>query len=130
MSNGQDQARLQEIEKHLRSLDQRVSVLSAVDGERAKQLIAKTFDDPRTVIIYRGVQRGRTQRQIAEALSSRGLPLAQQQRVSDTLNQLEDLGFLSRRKDEGFEAIDGWDDFGLEKTMRKTLRQAKLDDLK
>jgi hypothetical protein len=128
--NGQDQARLQEIEKHLRNLDERVSVLSAVDGSRAKQVIAETFKDPRTVIIYRGVQRGKTQQQIAAALRERSLPQALQQRVSDTFSHLEDLGFLRRRPDKAFDIVQGWDDFGLEKVMRKTLLRDNIADLK
>jgi hypothetical protein len=130
VSNGQDQARLQEIEKHLRSLDERVSVLSAVDGGRAKQVIAETFKDPRAVIIYRGVQLGKTQQQIAAALRERALPQALQQRVSDTFSQMEDLGFLRRRRDKAFDIVQGWDDFGLEKVMRKTLLRDNIADLK
>lgn len=62
MADDHTQARLQRIEDHLRSLDDRVSVLSAVDSGAAKERIAETFgSDPRTVVIYRGVQAGLTQ---------------------------------------------------------------------
>src|SRR5205823_13898510 len=66
MADDVNQARLQRIEDHLRSLDARVSVLSAVDSGEVKKRIAATFSDPRMVIIYRGVQAGLTQQQIAE----------------------------------------------------------------
>jgi hypothetical protein len=124
-----NQARLQRIEDHLRSLDARVFVLSAVDSGAAKQRIADTFGDPRTAIIYRGVQAGFTQQRIADALKERNLPRPQQQRVSDTLDELVELGFIERTKKGRFVIVDGWDAFGLERVLKKTLRASKIDDL-
>lgn len=129
MSGDIDQARLQRIEDHLRSLDARVSVLSAVDSGAAKQRIADTFSDPRSVIIYRGVARGLTQQQIADALRERDLPQALQQRVSDSLEELVDLGFIGRTKKGKFVVVDGWDAFGLDRVLKKTLRTNKIADL-
>lgn len=129
MADDVNQARLQRIEDHLRSLDARVSVLSAVDSGAAKQRIADTFSDPRTAIIYRGVQVGFTQRRIADALKERNLPRPQQQRVSDALDELVELGFIARTKKGRFVVVDGWDAFGLDRALKKTLRTSKVDDL-
>jgi hypothetical protein len=129
MADDVNQARLQRIEDHLRSLDARVSVLSAVDNGAAKQRIADTFSDARTAIIYRGVQAGLTQREIADALKERSLPRAQQQRVSDTLDELVELGFIERTKKGRFVVVDGWDAFGLDRMLKRTLRTSKVDDL-
>jgi DNA-binding HxlR family transcriptional regulator len=106
-----------------------VSVLGVVgDAAEAKRRIADTFSDARTVIIYRGVQHRMNQPQIVAALKERELPQAQQQRVSDTLRELEDAMFV-RRNQAGYERHEGWDEFGLERTLRKTLRDAKVADL-
>jgi hypothetical protein len=129
MANDLNQARLQRIEDHLRSLDTRVCVLSAVDSGAAKQRIADTFSDPRTAIIYRGVQAGFTQRRIADALKERNLPRPQQQRVSDALDELVELGFIERTNKGRFVVVDGWDAFGLDRVLKKTLRTSKVDDL-
>lgn len=129
MPDDVNQARLQRIENHLRSLDARVSVLSAVDSGAAKQRIADTFSDPRTAIIYRGVQAGFTQQRIADVLKERNLPRPQQQRVSDALDELVELGFIARTKKGRFVVVDGWDEFGLDRVLKKTLRASKVDDL-
>ena len=130
MTGEYGQARLQRIENHLKNLDQRVSVLSAVEDATVKQRIAKTFgDDPRMVIIYRGVQRGMTQQQIANALKDRGLGGALQPRVSETLIDLEARGFVRRTPEGPFRPRDGWDDFGLDRTLKKTLRTHKIADI-
>jgi hypothetical protein len=129
MGDDRNQARLQRIEEHLRNLDARVSVLSAVDSGAAKQRIAETFTDPRAVIIYRGVQAGMTQQEIANALRERGLPRPQQQRVSDTFDDLVDLGFIERTKKGRFVTVEGWDAFGLDRVLKKTLRTSKVDDV-
>jgi hypothetical protein len=81
------------------------------------------------VIIYRGVQRGMTQRQIADALKQRSLAGALQPRVSETLIELEGRGFVRRAPDGPFRPREGWDDFGLERTLKKTLRTHKIADI-
>ena len=130
MADDVNQARLQRIEDHLRSLDARVSVLSAVDSGAAKTRIADTFGtDARSVIIYQGVEKGLTQQQIATALRQRELPQAQQQRVSDTLEELVDLGFIERTNKGRFIVSDGWNAFGLDRVLKKTLRVSKVTDL-
>jgi hypothetical protein len=114
----------------LRRLDDRVSVLGVVgDDAGAKKRIADMFgNDARMVIVYRGVQHQMTQQQIVEALSKRDLPRAQQQRVSDSLRELEDAMFIRRTK-QGFQRHEGWDEFGLERVLKKTLRDQKVDDV-
>src|SRR5205823_5249237 len=122
MSSDHTQARLQRIEKDVRDLSATVSVLAAVDDGAAKQRIADTFgSDPRTVIIYRGVQRGLTQQEIADLLKERGLPLATQPRVSETLDVLEQRRFIERAPKGVRNILPGWDKFGLERTLKKTL---------
>jgi hypothetical protein len=130
MTNDHTQARLQRIEDHLRSLDERVSVLSAVDSGAAKKRIAETFgSDPRMVIIYRGVQAGVTQQGIADALRSRNLTGAQQARVSNAFTQLEDLGFIAATPKGKFLPVGGWESFGIERVLKRTLRNNHVDDL-
>ena len=130
MPDDVNQARLQRIEDHLRSLDDRVSVLSAVDSAATKQRIADTFSsDTRMVIIYRGVQAGWTQQEIANALKERELPRAQQQRVSDALDELVELGFIGRTKKGRFVVAGGWDAYGLDRVLKKTLRTNRVADL-
>lgn len=130
MSNDYAQGRLQRIEEHLREIDEQISVLAAVDDGPAKQRIAQTFGtDARAVIVFRGIQQRMTQQQIADALKARNLPLAQQPRVSEMLSELEERGFIKRLPDGSYGVQEGWDRFGLEKTLKKTLKIKKVDDL-
>jgi hypothetical protein len=130
MTADHTQARLQRIEDHLRSLDERVSVLSAVDDGPARDRIRETFaDNPRMVIILRGIQRGMTQTAIAAALKTRSLPGAHQSLVSAALSELEELQFVKKVPGGGYVQRDGWVDFGLEKTLKKTLRAKNIADL-
>lgn len=124
------QARLQRIEEDVRSLNARYRVLATVDDSAVRQKITDLFgDDARMAIIYRGVQRGLMQQEIAAALAERKLPLATQQRVSDSLGLLVDQGFVSRKPKGPFAASEGWEDFGMEKTIRATLKKHKVRDL-
>lgn len=126
------QARLQRMEEDLRSLKQQVSVLSVVEDPAVRKKIQDTFgDDPRSVIIYRGVERGMTQVQIAAALRERGLPRAQQPRVSETLDELVDRGFVRKAPKGRYVPRDerAYADFGLEKVLRRALRNHGIDDL-
>jgi hypothetical protein len=126
----QTQARLQRIEKDVRDLSATVSVLAAVDSGAAKKRIKDTFgSDPRMVIIYRGVQAGLTQQQIANAVKKRGLPAATQQRVSDALADLEEQRFIERTSKGQPVVLPGWDKFGLERTLKKTLRTHGVADI-
>lgn len=128
-----DQARLQRMEEDLRSLKQQVSVLSIEQDPAVRGKIRETFgDDARNVIIYRGIQLGMSQTDIAAALRERGLPKAQQPRVSETLDELVDRGFVSRAPKGRYVVRDenAWANFGLEKTLKKTLKKSGIDDLK
>jgi hypothetical protein len=126
----QTQARFQRIEDHLRSLDEKVSVLSAVDGDAAKKRVSDTFgSNPRMVIIYRGIQLRMTQQQIADALRARKLTGAQQPKVSLAFRELEELGFIERTAKGQYLPIRGWESFGLERVLKKTLRDQGIDGL-
>ena len=129
MSDQHTQAHLQRIERHVQSLDDTVSVLSAVDGA-AKQRIVDTFaGNPRLVVIYRGIQKNLTQQQIADALRQRGLSGAQQARVSNAFRELEELGFIKRAPKGPWTATGGWASFALERVLKKSLKDARVDDL-
>jgi hypothetical protein len=130
VTEDQLQARMQRIEADVRGLHEKVGVLAAVDSGGAKKRIADTFSAPRTVIIYRGLKAGMTQAQIASSLKERGLTKgAQQQQVSATIRELEDLGFVEKTPRGKYVATAGWETFGLEKVLRKTLRDGRVDDL-
>ena len=118
MSSDHSQARLQSIEERVANLDDTVAVLAMVDDVAAKERIERVFaDDPRMVIVYRGMQRGLTQQETADALRARGLPGAQQADVSRARSVLVDEGFLKR---EGRDVLvrGGWQPFGLDKALR------------
>jgi len=123
------QARLQRMEERLASLDRTVAVLAKVDDAPVKR-IAETFaDDPSMVIVYRGVQENFSQARIAEALRDRALPRADQARVSRACGSLYDLGFLKKRKPSGYTIEEGWQAFGIEKSLKLILRRAGIADL-
>lgn len=121
---------MQRIEADVRGLHEKVAVLAAVDSGAARERISTTFRDARTVIIYRGLQAGLTQTQIAAELKARSLRKgAQQQQVSATIREFEDLGFVEKTSKGKYVPTPGWDSFGLEKVLRKTLRTESVDDL-
>jgi len=126
------QSRLQRMEEDLRSLKQQVSVLSVVEDPAVRQKIKETFDgDARNVIIYRGIELGMNQTEIAAALRERDLPKAQQPRVSETLDELVERGFVRRAPKGRYVLRDekAYADFGLEKVLKKTLKKQGVDDL-
>lgn len=132
MTDEYTQARLQRMEEDLRSLKQQVSVLSVVEDPAVRKKIQDAFgDDPRNVIVYRGIERGMNQTQIAAALKERGLPRAQQPRVSETLDELVDRGFVRRAPKGRYMLRDekAYADFGLAKTLKKTLKRHGVRDL-
>src|SRR5438045_880403 len=122
MSGDHTQARLQRIEKDVRQLSATVSVLAAVDSGAAEQRMQDTFaSDPRMVVIYRGIEKGLTQQQIATALKERGLAGATQPRVSEALDYLEEQRFIERAPKGQPNVLPGWDAFGLQRVLKKTL---------
>jgi hypothetical protein len=124
------QGRLQDIEKHVRSLDGTVRVLASVDRPAVRKQIEQTFADPRVVLVYRGVQRGLKQQEIADELKLRQLPRATQPFVSGILAQLHDRGFVDKApKGAGYTTVDGWNAFNLDRVLRKLLKAAGVDDL-
>lgn len=125
------QARLQRIEDHLKNLDGTVFVLSAVGSGEAKQRIKDTFSmNPATVVVYRGVEKNMTQTAIASRLKQLGLPGADQGRVSNVCTELDELGFLRKTSAGHYAVVDGWGKFGLERVLKKTLKEANIDELK
>lgn len=124
------QARLQDIEKHVRSLDGTVRVLAAVDRPAVRKQIAEAFADPRAIIVYRGIQEGLTQTEIAGELKARDMSSAAQSFVSSVLAKLDEQGFVVKAAKGGsYVPVDGWEAFNLTKTLRKTLKTAGIDDL-
>lgn len=128
MSSNHTQARLQRMEERLASLDDAVAVLASIDDAGAKEKIARVFADPRMVIVYRGVQRNLNQPQTAEALKQRGLPYADQGSVSRAREILIDENFLKRDGPKVALQV-GWKQFGIEKALKKILKQADVRDL-
>lgn len=129
MTDEYTQGRLQEIEKHVRSLDGMVKVLAAVDRPAVRKDIEAAFSDPRTVIVFRGVQRGLLQQQMADALRSRGLANPTQGFVSKALTKLHDAGFVERTPKGGYIAVQGWNAFNIEKILKKILKDSDVDDV-
>ena len=129
MSADELQARIQRIEQDLRNLHDVVAVLASTDGDAVRRFIDEIFTDPRTAIIYRGIQQGLTQTQIGTALKQRGLKLYFQPDVSKTVVMLEEKGFVEKPAKGSHVVRSGWKRYGLEKRLRKTLRDAKIDDL-
>jgi hypothetical protein len=129
VSSDELQARIQRIEADLRSLHDVVAVLAAADSHAVRQVIRDVFSDARTVIIYRGIQLGMTQTEIGAALKTRGLKSHFQSDVSKTVGLLEDKGFVEKPPKGQHVARTGWNRYGLEKFMRKTLRDGAIHDL-
>jgi hypothetical protein len=123
-------ARLQRIEQRVASLDDTVSILAMVDDDLAKERIESTFGgDPSLVLVYRGVQKKLTQEQTADALRERGLARSNQAEVSRARARLRELGFLKDKEPRSYAARDGWTPFGIERYLRKVLRDANVSDL-
>ena len=129
MSGDELQARVQRIEADVRGLHETVDVLAVVGGDGAKKLIRDVFSDARTVIIFRGIQKGKTQLEIAAALKERGLKKYFQPDVSRTVAMLEDNGFVEKPPRGSHVVRMGWNKYGLERMLKKTLRDAQVDDL-
>lgn len=121
---------LQDIKKHLRSLDGTVRILASSDRPAIRQQIEDTFADPRMVIVYRGVQRGLDQAQTAEELKKRGQTDANQPFVSKARAKLQERDFIEKAPSgSGYVPVDGWKPFNLERALRKILKSAGIDDL-
>lgn len=130
MTDDHTQARLQRIEQRVASLDDTVSILAMVDDAAAKGRIEETFGgDPSMVIIFRGVQKNLTQEQTAQELRTRKLTRADQGDVSRARSLLQERGFIKPKAPRGHVAREGWAPFGIEKFLRKVLRDAGVTDL-
>jgi hypothetical protein len=122
------QADIQRIAKRVQSLDETVAILSRMSG--AKQQITDLFSgNPRLVIIYRGIQKGLTQTAIAKLLRDRNLPGADQGDVSRAYPTLDEAGFIRGGPQKKWVTTGGWEPFGLERILKKTLKDAGVDDV-
>jgi hypothetical protein len=122
-------ARLQRIEERVANLDDTVAILARVDDAQAKQRIQETFAaDPSMVIIYRGVEKGLSQKQIAAELRTRKLLRADQADVSRACAVLDDKGFVKRGR-KGYEVREGWESFGIDRALKQILKAKKVPPL-
>lgn len=130
MSTDHTQVRLQRIERDVARIDDKVGILLTLGDERAKQRIADTFgNDLSMIVIYQGVKQRLSQKQIADALRLRSLTRADQGDVSRACAVLEEKGFLKGGPRGGYAIADGWDHFGIDKTLKQTLRRNKVESL-
>jgi hypothetical protein len=121
------QARVQRIEADVHGL---YRILAVTDrGDQVRALIKETFADARTCIVFRGVQRGLNGTQTAKALTDRGLDGADKRRVSDTRRQLDEIGLVNKAPKGKYVAAGGLEEFGLDRTIKDTLRKAKVPDI-
>lgn len=130
MTDNITNARLQRIEQRVASLDDTVSILAMVDDAAAKKRIEDTFaGDPSMVLVYRAIQKNLTQEQTADLLRERGLPRSNQAEVSRARAKLLELGFVKVKEPRGYAVRDGWAPFGIERFLRRVLRDANVTDL-
>src|SRR4051812_43325884 len=102
---------LQDIKKHLRSLDGTVRILASSDRPAIKRQIEDAFSDPRLILVYRGVQRGLDQAQTAEEIKRRGLAGANQPFVSKARARLQEQDFIEKVPGGAYVVVDGWKPF-------------------
>jgi hypothetical protein len=121
----------QQIESDLRDVNQRGSVLAALEkAEAAKIRIAQTFgQNPARVIVYLGLKRGMTQGEVVQALKDRGLPGASQASVSRAEAALEEAGFLVQPPQGRRQIREGWEEFGLSRVLAKVLKDGGVAKL-
>jgi hypothetical protein len=119
------------VESHLRDMNRRGSVLVALEKKKeGLERIQATFGDrPDLVIVFRGLHLGMTQQEIAAELAKRGLRGASQPRVSESVATLEDAGFVTRSAKGRPTTLDGWEEFGLSRVLKKLLKKTKVVDL-
>jgi hypothetical protein len=121
------QARVKRIEADVHALYRMTSMR---DGKEIRAKIAATFgDDPRACIILRGVQKGLSGPKIAKALADRGLPQPAFQRVSETLKEMDEAGFVTKTEKGHYTAAGGLQGFGLDRTINATLKKKNVPDL-
>ena len=125
--NDQLQARVQRIEADVHGL---YRILAVTDrGDQVRTIIKETFADPRTCIVFRAMQRGLNGTQTAKALADRGLGGADKRRVSDTRQELAEIGLVHKAPKGKYVAAEGLEEFGLDRAIKDTLRKAKVPDI-
>jgi hypothetical protein len=121
------QARVQRIEADVHAL---FRLTSMRDGKAIRAKIQAIFgDDARACIILRGVQKGLNGPEIAAALADRGLLQATKQRVSDTLKELDEEGFVTKTEMGRYAAASGLQSFGLDRVITATLKRKDVADI-
>lgn len=132
MSGDRTQGREQRDSSHLRNLDNRHSVLTAIqNAAAARTLIADTFRArPDLAIVYLGVAKGLSTRRIAAELESRAMQGASQTSVRRSIAALEDAGFVRKPRTGPHVVLPGWDDeFALTRELKRILSKAKVTPL-
>ena len=117
---------------HLRKIDERHSVISGIQtAEDALARINDTFGErPDLVIVYQGVAKGLSQRQIAEELATRAQPGASQTSVARNVEKLEKLWFLKKPQKGPHVVRPAWDEeFNLSRELKRILRRHKVAPL-
>lgn len=132
MSADRAQAREQRDSSHLRSLDNRHSVLAVIqNAAAARKLIADTFGTrPELAIVYLGVAKGLSTRKIAAELEEREMDGASQTSVRRSIAALEEAGFVRKPRSGPHVVLPGWDDeFALTREVKRILNKAKVTPL-
>lgn len=117
---------------HLRNLDHRDSVLAGIEkAGGAKRRIVETFGDrPDLAIVWLGVDKGLSQRRIADELGARGLQGATQTSVYRSIAALDDAWFL-RKPPKGPHVVrPGWEEeFNIKRELRRILKKHRVEPL-
>ena len=117
---------------HLQDLNERHSVIAGIQtAEDARERIATTFAErPDLVIIYLGVSKRLSQREIAAELEARKLPGASQATVGRNIEKLERLWFLRKPKKGPHVVRPAWDEeFNLSRELGRILRKHQIQKL-
>jgi hypothetical protein len=117
---------------HLQDLNERHAVIAGIQtAEEATARIVATFADrPDLVLIYQGVAKGLSQRDIARELETRGLPGASQPTLGRNIEKLERLWFLRKPKKGPHVVRLAWDEeFNLKRELGRILRKHKVAGL-
>lgn len=132
MSEERAHGREQRDSSHLRNLDNRHSVLTAIqNAAAARKLIKETFGErPDLIIVYLGVAKKLSTRKIAAELEARDLPGGSQTSVRRSIAVLEEAGFVRKPRTGPHVVLPGWDDeFALTRELKRILNKKKVTPL-
>jgi hypothetical protein len=97
----------------------------------AKRRITETFAErPDLAIVWLGIDKGLSQRKIAEEMAARDLPGANQTSVYRSIATLEDAWFI-RKPPKGPHVVrPGWEDeFNIKRDLRRILKKHGVEPL-